>query len=47
MSVTPGKDQLIAIHLSSENDIVVCLQNPGKEERIGEFVGALGRQWQL
>ncbi|XP_076094542.1 unconventional myosin-Id-like isoform X1 [Mytilus galloprovincialis] len=47
VSVSPGKDQLVAIHLSSENDLVVCLQNPGKEERVGEFIGTLGRQWQL
>ncbi|XP_063421774.1 unconventional myosin-Id-like isoform X2 [Mytilus trossulus] len=47
VSVSPGKDQLVAIHLSSENDLVVCLQNPSKEERVGEFIGSLGRQWQL
>ncbi|XP_059159355.1 unconventional myosin-Id-like [Physella acuta] len=41
VSVTPGKDQLVIIHLSGGNDLVLCLQNPAQEERVGELVGVL------
>ncbi|KAK7010457.1 unconventional myosin-Id [Biomphalaria glabrata] len=41
VSLTPGKDQLIIIHMSGGNDFVVCLENPAHEERVGELVGIL------
>ncbi|BFY98224.1 hypothetical protein BsWGS_01264 [Bradybaena similaris] len=41
LSLTPGKDQLIIIHLSGGNDLVLCLENPAQEERVGELVGVL------
>lgn len=41
VSVTPGRDQLVIIHLSGGNDLVLCLQNPAQEERVGELVGVL------
>ncbi|KAK3104099.1 hypothetical protein FSP39_024410 [Pinctada imbricata] len=45
ISVTPGVDQLVILHMSDNNDLVLCLQNPGKEERVGEFIGTLCRAW--
>lgn len=41
LSVTPGQDQLIAIHLPRGNDLVVSLISKNSEERIGELVGIL------
>uniref|UniRef100_A0A0B7ADG6 Myosin motor domain-containing protein n=2 Tax=Arion vulgaris TaxID=1028688 RepID=A0A0B7ADG6_9EUPU len=41
LSLTPGKDQLVVIHLSGGNDFVLCLQNPAHEERAGELVGVM------
>lgn len=41
VSVTSEVDQLIAVHLSRGNDLVVCLQSQVGEERIGELVGVL------
>ncbi|XP_048754348.1 unconventional myosin-Id-like isoform X2 [Ostrea edulis] len=41
LSVSPGSDQLVIIHLSDENDLVLYLQNLTKEERVGEVVGTM------
>ncbi|KAL3832417.1 hypothetical protein ACJMK2_024062 [Sinanodonta woodiana] len=43
LSITPDADQLSVIHLKDGNDLVVCLQNPSREERVGELVGSLSR----
>lgn len=47
LSITSDSDQLVVIHLNGGNDLVVCLSSPGKEERVGEFVGTLCRFWQV
>ncbi|XP_012934852.1 unconventional myosin-Id [Aplysia californica] len=41
MSVSPGRDQLAIIHLSGGNDLVLCLENPAQEERVGELIGVM------
>ncbi|XP_046390857.1 unconventional myosin ID [Ischnura elegans] len=45
ISCTPGADQLIVIHLSSGNDLVVSLESCGgiaaREDRVGELVGII------
>lgn len=42
VSVSPGNDQLVIVHLSNGNDFVLCLQGKGSgEDRVGEAVGAL------
>jgi len=42
VSVSPGTDQLIIIHLAGGNDFVLCLQGRNNgEDRVGEAVGAL------
>lgn len=41
VSASTGKDQLSIIHLSSGNDLVMCLTNPGGEERVGELIGVM------
>ncbi|KAK3589621.1 hypothetical protein CHS0354_043081 [Potamilus streckersoni] len=43
LSITPDADQLSVIHLKDGNDLVICLQNPSREERVGELVGSLSR----
>ncbi|XP_041478536.1 LOW QUALITY PROTEIN: unconventional myosin-Id-like [Lytechinus variegatus] len=45
VSVTPGRDQLIIVHLSGDNDIVVCLTNDARENRVPELVGILEDTW--
>ncbi|KAL5007010.1 hypothetical protein ScPMuIL_015816, partial [Solemya velum] len=45
LSVTPDGDQLIVIHLSGSNDLVVCLHTSSNEERVGELVGILCTHW--
>lgn len=39
LSVTSGQDQLIVIHSSKGNDLVISLES--KEDRVGELVGVL------
>lgn len=46
VSLTPGSDQLVIIHLSDENDLVLCLQNLTREERVGEVLGTLCSHYQ-
>ena len=42
VSVTQEADQLIAVHLSGGNDLVLCLQSASShEERVGELVGII------
>ncbi|PVD30004.1 hypothetical protein C0Q70_09265 [Pomacea canaliculata] len=41
VSITQGSDQLIVVHLSGGNDLVLCLYSHVNEERIGELVGIL------
>jgi len=47
LSVTEGPDQLFVIHLEGGNDFVFCLvdRKSGKEERVGELVGIITRQY--
>ncbi|XP_038044734.1 unconventional myosin-Id-like [Patiria miniata] len=45
MSITPGSDQLVILHLSGDNDIVVGLTNTRGENRVPELIGVLCRQW--
>lgn len=45
VTISPDVDQLIVFHLTDGNDLVVCLHNPGKEERVGEVVGILANFW--
>jgi len=48
VSVSPGSDQLVIIHLHGGNDLVLCLQ-PGvgasRGDRVGEVVGHLCHLW--
>jgi myosin-1 len=37
LSLTPGKEQLIVIHLISNNDLVFYMET--KNDRVGELVG--------
>ena len=47
VSVTQGTDQLIAVHLSGGNDLVLCLQSANNnEERVGELVGVIASNMQ-
>ncbi|XP_076437285.1 unconventional myosin-Id-like [Babylonia areolata] len=41
VSLTQETDQLIAVHLKTGNDLVICLQSAVGEERVGELVGIL------
>lgn len=45
LSLTPGQDQLIVIHSSKDNDLVISLEpqsrSQSREDRIGELVGVL------
>lgn len=41
LSVTSGKEQLIVVHLVSNNDLVFCMQT--KNDRVGEFVGHIAK----
>ncbi|XP_070211520.1 unconventional myosin-Id-like [Littorina saxatilis] len=41
VSVTQESDQLIVIHLTGGNDLVMCLQSANHEERVGELVGMI------
>ena len=45
ISVSPGADQLIIIHLQGGNDLVLCLTNTKHDERVGELVGTLCKLW--
>ncbi|KAG7235290.1 hypothetical protein INR49_002815, partial [Caranx melampygus] len=44
VSVTSGVDQMVALHTSSEDDVLMCLQRgelSPNQDRVGELVGAL------
>jgi len=48
LSTTEGPDQLFVIHVEGGNDLVICLldkKSAGKEERVGELVGIICRQF--
>ncbi|XP_071959724.1 unconventional myosin-Id-like isoform X2 [Antedon mediterranea] len=45
LSISPGTDQLVIVHLQNGNDLVVCLTNSSQENRVPEFVGVLCRHW--
>lgn len=47
LSVSPGQDQLIVLHLRGGNDFVISLISRENYNRIGELVGLLLRQYQL
>lgn len=44
LSVTSGVDQMVALHTSNQDDILMCLQRGQlcpKQDRVGELVGTL------
>uniref|UniRef100_A0A3B4ZX86 Myosin IG n=1 Tax=Stegastes partitus TaxID=144197 RepID=A0A3B4ZX86_9TELE len=44
VSVTSGVDQMVALHTSSQDDVLLCLQRgelSSNQDRVGELVGAL------
>lgn len=44
LSVTSGVDQMVALHTSNQDDILICLQRGQlcpKQDRVGELVGTL------
>ncbi|CAG2069181.1 unnamed protein product, partial [Timema podura] len=41
LSVSPGRDQLLVIHSSKGNDLVVSLVTGHNEDRVGELVAVL------
>lgn len=48
LSISPGPDQLLCIHLRTGNDFVLCLL-PGQQsfDFTGEVIGTLSRFWEL
>lgn len=47
MSVTPGPDQMIILHLRGGNDLVTALTSRREEDRVGEMVGITVHQWYM
>ncbi|XP_064104605.1 unconventional myosin ID-like isoform X1 [Macrobrachium nipponense] len=47
ISVSPGQDQLVIIHLRSGNDFVISIMSQSNANRVGELTGLLLRQYQL
>ncbi|XP_042216717.1 unconventional myosin ID-like [Homarus americanus] len=47
VSVSPGQDQLVIIHLRGGNDLVISLSSQANANRVGELTGLLLRQYQL
>ncbi|KAF8795174.1 Unconventional myosin ID like protein [Argiope bruennichi] len=45
ISVTPGPDQMIILHLRGGNDLVTALTSCQDEDRVGELVGIIVHQW--
>uniref|UniRef100_A0A8C6TSW5 Myosin IG n=1 Tax=Neogobius melanostomus TaxID=47308 RepID=A0A8C6TSW5_9GOBI len=48
LSVTSGADQLVALHCSSQDDVLLCLQRgllSPNQDRVGELVGSLVDQF--
>ncbi|KAK2191130.1 hypothetical protein NP493_59g02001 [Ridgeia piscesae] len=45
VSVSPGSDQLVIIHLEGGNDLVLCLESKDHEDRVGELIGNLCKLW--
>ncbi|KFM66883.1 Myosin-IA, partial [Stegodyphus mimosarum] len=45
VSVTPGPDQMIILHLRGGNDLVTALTSHHEEDRVGELVGIIVHQW--
>lgn len=44
LSVTSGVDQMVALHTSSQDDVLLCLQRGElcpNQDRVGELVGTL------
>ncbi|XP_010770787.1 unconventional myosin-Id-like [Notothenia coriiceps] len=44
LSVTSGADQMVALHTTSQDDVLLCLQRGelcSNQDRVGELVGAL------
>ncbi|KAF4516830.1 hypothetical protein B566_EDAN006224 [Ephemera danica] len=41
ISCSPGRDQLLVVHSSLGNDLVVALEPPDNQDRVGELVGVL------
>ncbi|MEQ2190169.1 hypothetical protein XENOCAPTIV_016699, partial [Xenoophorus captivus] len=44
LSLTSGADQMVALHTSSQDDVLLCLQQGElcpNQDRVGELVGAL------
>lgn len=47
ISVSPGTDQLVILHLKGGNDLVVALTCRHNDNRIGELIGTVVHQWQM
>lgn len=47
VSVSPGQDQLVIIHLRGGNDLVISLSSHTNANRVGELTGLLLRQYQV
>ncbi|KAG0729962.1 Myosin-IA [Chionoecetes opilio] len=47
ISVSPGQDQLVIIHLRGGNDLVISLTTQLNANRVGELTGLLLRQYQI
>lgn len=48
VSVTPGRDQLVIMHVAGGNDLVVALQGEDhalKEDRVGELVALVCKRY--
>ncbi|GAB1601174.1 unconventional myosin-Id [Argonauta hians] len=45
LSVSPDTDQLVIFHMKDGNDLVVSLQHSNQEDRVGEVVGAICKNW--
>ena len=43
--MSPRSDQLAVIHLRGGNDLLVTLTAPKPEDRVGELIGVVCRQY--
>ncbi|XP_022246802.1 unconventional myosin-Id-like [Limulus polyphemus] len=47
VSVGPGPDQLVILHLRGGNDFVIALTSHNEDNRVGELVGVVAHHWKL
>lgn len=45
LSITPGPDQLVIVHLQGGNDLVMCLMSTNGTDRVGELIGTICSFW--